>query len=123
MTLLLETKKWLLNEIKRQQQEDDKMKKSLDLRKSTAVPNEKETEAKGEDVIKENTDQTYAFVVSNLPKTIIHMQQPIIDLYSAESSSVHRGESSTSGWYPSLMGVFMGLNSLPKRPSTLGMTF
>jgi hypothetical protein len=29
MTLPLEAKKWLLNERKRQQQEDDKMKKSL----------------------------------------------------------------------------------------------
>jgi hypothetical protein len=65
-----------LNERKRQQQEDDKMKKSLALSKSTAVSNDKDTNnsnipnqytrvknvAKGEDVIKENTDQTYAFV-------------------------------------------------------------
>jgi hypothetical protein len=43
MILPLEAKKWLLNEIKRQQQEDDKMKKSLALSKSTAVPNDKET--------------------------------------------------------------------------------
>jgi hypothetical protein len=76
MTLPLEAKKWLLNEIKRQQQEDEKMKKSLALSKSTAVPNDKDTNnsnmpnqyakvknvAKGEDVIKENTGQTYAFV-------------------------------------------------------------
>jgi hypothetical protein len=61
-----------LNERKRQQQEDDKMKKSLALSKSTAIPNDKETInsnmpnqyarvkiiAKGEDEIKENTDQT-----------------------------------------------------------------
>jgi hypothetical protein len=64
---------------------------------------------------------TYA--ISNLPKTIIQMQKSTIDLYLAESSLVHRGESSTSGWYPSLMGVLMALNSLPKRPSNLGMTF
>jgi hypothetical protein len=65
-----------LNERKRQQQEDEKMKKSLALSKSTAVSNFKETNdsnmpnqyarvknvAKGEDVIKDNTDQTYAFV-------------------------------------------------------------
>jgi hypothetical protein len=38
MTLPLEAKKWLLTERKRQQQEDDKMKKSLALSKSTAVP-------------------------------------------------------------------------------------
>jgi hypothetical protein len=76
MTLPLESKKWLLNERKRQQQEDFKMKKSLALRKSTAVPNDKETNnsnmpnqfarmknvAKGEDVIKEDTDYTSAFV-------------------------------------------------------------
>jgi hypothetical protein len=43
MTLLIEVKKWLLNERKRQQQEDDKMKKSLSLRKTVAVPNDKET--------------------------------------------------------------------------------
>jgi hypothetical protein len=42
MTLPLEAKKWLLNERKRQQQEDDKTKKSLALSKSTAVPNDKE---------------------------------------------------------------------------------
>jgi hypothetical protein len=82
MTLPLEAKKWLLNERKRQQQEDDKMKKSLALSKSTAVPNDKDTNnsdlpnqyarvknvAKGEDVIKENTDQTYAFVDEFLKK-------------------------------------------------------
>jgi hypothetical protein len=43
MTLPLEAKKWLLNERKRQQKEDDKMKKSLALSKSTAVPNNKES--------------------------------------------------------------------------------
>jgi hypothetical protein len=65
-----------LNERKRQQQEDDKVKKSLALSKSTAIPDDKDTNnanmpnqytrvknvAKGEDVIKKNTDQTYAFV-------------------------------------------------------------
>jgi hypothetical protein len=77
MTLpFAEAKKWLLNERKCQQQEDDKIKKSLALNKSTAVPNDKETNnsnipnqyakvknvAKGEDLIKDNTDKTYAFV-------------------------------------------------------------
>jgi hypothetical protein len=76
MTLPLEAKKWLLNERKRQQQEDEKMKKSLALTKSTAVPNDKDTNnsnlpnqyarvknvAKGDDVIKDNPDKTYAFV-------------------------------------------------------------
>jgi hypothetical protein len=59
-----------------EQQKDDKINKSLALSKSTAVPYDKETNnsnmpnqyarvknvAKGEDVIKENTDQTYDFV-------------------------------------------------------------
>jgi hypothetical protein len=71
----LEAKKRLLNERISQQQEDDKMKKSLALSKSTAVPNDKDTNnsnmpnqyarvknvAKGEDVIKDDTDQTYDF--------------------------------------------------------------
>jgi hypothetical protein len=61
------------------------------------------------------------YQISNLPRKIIQMQQQIIDLYLAESYSVHRGESSVSGWYPSLMGVLMVLNSLPKRPSNFGM--
>jgi hypothetical protein len=43
MTLPLEAKKWLLNERKRQQQEDDKMKRSLALSKSIAVSNDKDT--------------------------------------------------------------------------------
>jgi hypothetical protein len=75
MTLPLEAKKWLLNERNSQKQEDDKMKKSLGLSKSTAVPNDKDTNnsnlpnqyarvknvVKGEDVIKKNTDQTFAY--------------------------------------------------------------
>jgi hypothetical protein len=43
MTLPLEAKIWLLNERKPQQQDDDKMRKSLVLSKSTAVPNDKDT--------------------------------------------------------------------------------
>jgi hypothetical protein len=76
MTLPLEAKKRLLNERKLQQKKDDKMKKSLILSKSTAVPNDKETNnsnmpnqysgvknvGKGENVIKENKDQTNTFV-------------------------------------------------------------
>jgi hypothetical protein len=55
------------------------MKKSLALSKSTALPNDKDTNnsnipnqyarvknvTKGEDVIKDNTDQNYAFVVES----------------------------------------------------------
>jgi hypothetical protein len=84
MTLPLEAKKRLLKERKCQQQDNDKMKKSLALSKSTAVPNDKETNnsnipnqyqreknvAKGEDVIKDNTDQTYAFVDEFLEEAI-----------------------------------------------------
>jgi hypothetical protein len=55
-----------------------------------------------------------SYAISNIRKTIIQMQQPIIDLYLAESSAVHRVESFTSGWYPPLMGVLMALKSLPK---------
>jgi hypothetical protein len=76
MTLPLEAKDWILNERITQQQEDDKMKKSLALGKSTAIPNVKDTNnsnlpnqyarvknvAKGENIIKNNTDQTYTFV-------------------------------------------------------------
>jgi hypothetical protein len=76
MTIPLEAKKWLLNERKRQQQGDEKMKNSLALSKSISVPNDNEISAsnlpnqyarvknvaKGEDVIKEDTDQTYVFV-------------------------------------------------------------
>jgi hypothetical protein len=82
ITIPLEAKKWLLNERKRQQQEDDKMKKSLSLSKSTAVPNDKEISnssmlnqcarvknvAKGEDIIKDNTDHTYDFLMNFLMK-------------------------------------------------------
>jgi hypothetical protein len=76
MTLPLESKKYLLNERKRQQHEYDKMKMSLALSKSIVVPNDKKTinpnmpnqyaraknVAKEEDAIKDNTDQTNAFV-------------------------------------------------------------
>jgi hypothetical protein len=70
MTLPLAAKKWPLNERKCQQQEDEKMKKSSALSKSTVATNNKETSnsnmpnqhgrvknvAKGDDVIKDNTD-------------------------------------------------------------------
>jgi hypothetical protein len=76
MALPLEANKWLLNERKPQQQEDEKMKTSLVSSKSTALANDNDTNnsnmpnqyarvktvAKGEDIIEDNTDQTYAFV-------------------------------------------------------------
>jgi hypothetical protein len=84
MDLSFLAKKWLLNERKRQQQKDEKMKKSLALSKSTALLNDKDTNnshmpnqyarvkniTKGEDVIKENTDQTYDFVDEFLEEAI-----------------------------------------------------
>jgi hypothetical protein len=65
-----------LNERNHHQQEDDKMKKSLALSKSTFIPGDKDTNnsnmpnqyarvkniAKLEFVIKDNTDQTHTFV-------------------------------------------------------------
>jgi hypothetical protein len=58
------------------------MKKPLALTKSTAITNDKDTNnsnlpnqyarvkniAKGEDVVKDNTDQTYDFLMSSLKK-------------------------------------------------------
>jgi hypothetical protein len=41
MNLPLEAKKWLLNERKCQQKDDEKMKKSLNLSTSIAVSNDK----------------------------------------------------------------------------------
>jgi hypothetical protein len=93
ITLPLQAKKFLLNERKRHQQEDDKMKKSLTFSKSTAVPNDKETNnsnipiqyarvknvAKGEDIIKENKDHTYAFVDEFLEESM-----RISSLYEAD---------------------------------------
>jgi uncharacterized protein YaiL (DUF2058 family) len=84
MTLPLVAKKWLLSERKDQKQEDDKKKKSLAISQSKALPNDKETSnsskpsqnarvkniAKGKDLIKENTDHTYAFVDEFLEKAI-----------------------------------------------------
>jgi hypothetical protein len=43
MTLPLEDKKQVVNERKRQQKEEDKVKKSLTLSKSTTVLNDKDT--------------------------------------------------------------------------------
>jgi hypothetical protein len=71
-----------LNEGKRQQREDYKMKKSLALRKSIAIPNDKETSnydipnqfarvknvAKGEHVIKDNIDQTLLLLMNFMKK-------------------------------------------------------
>jgi hypothetical protein len=92
MTLPLEAKKRMLNEIKRQQQEDDKMKKALTFSKSTAIPNDKESNytnissqfarvkhvANGEGVIKDNKYQTYAFFGEFLEESMksqVYMKQ------------------------------------------------
>jgi hypothetical protein len=84
MSLSLEAKKWLLNERKRQQQEDDKLKKSLDQCKSTFVAADKDSNnrtipnqyamlknvAKGEEVAQDETDQAYGFVDKFLEEAI-----------------------------------------------------
>jgi chemotaxis protein histidine kinase CheA len=130
MNLPLEAKKWLLNERKRQQQEDDKMKKSLALSKSTALPNDKETNnpnmpnqyarvknvAKGEDVIKENTDQTYAFVDEFLEESIkrssIHEVDEEVDYeYWSSNNNAHTTLSISN----SLHNNCMNLLHLPER--------
>jgi hypothetical protein len=108
MTLPLETKKWLLNERKLQQQEDDKIKKSLALSKSSAVSNDKETSnsnnqnqyakmkivAKGEESIKENKDQTYAFVDEFLEESmriscIFEAYEDVDYLYWSSNHNAH----------------------------------
>jgi hypothetical protein len=60
-SLPLEAKKWLLNERKRQQQEGDKMKKSLVIIQSTAVSNDKETSST-------NMTNQFAIVIENNPR-------------------------------------------------------
>jgi hypothetical protein len=71
MSLSLEAKKWLLNERKCQQQEDEKVKKSLNQRNNTVVAAEKDSNnlsmpnqyarvknvAKGEEISQDDTDQ------------------------------------------------------------------
>jgi hypothetical protein len=115
MTLPFEAKKWLLNKRIGQQQEDDKMKKSLAFSKSTAVPNDKDTNnsnlpnqyarvknvAKGEDVIKENTDQTYAFVDEFLEKamkrsSLYEADQDVDSLHNKCMNLLHLPENITS---------------------------
>jgi hypothetical protein len=132
MTLPLEAKKWLLNERKLQQQEDDKMKKSLALSKSSAVPNDKETNnanmpnqyarvknvAKGEDVIKENTDQTYAFVNEFLEEAMksstIYEADEDVDLHYEYWSSNHNAHVTLS-ISNSLHNKCMNLLHLPEK--------
>jgi hypothetical protein len=132
MTLPLEAKKWLLNIRKRQQQEDDKMKKSLASSKSTAVSYNKETNnsdmpnqyarmknvAKGEDVIKENTDQTYAFVDEFLEEamkssSIYETDEDEDEDYEYWSSN--HNDHATLSMGNSLHNKFMNLFHLPEK--------
>ena len=93
MTLSLEAKKWLLNERKRQQQAEEKVKRSLAQSKNTVVvadidnnnssiPNQyakvKNT-AKGEEIAQNDTDQAYGFMNEFLEEAI-------------RSSSIHESE-------------------------------
>jgi hypothetical protein len=84
MSLSLEAKKWLLNERNCQQQEDDKVKKSLVQSKDTFVDAEKynnnhtmsnhnatfKNPSKGEEVTQVDTDQDYDFVDEFLGEAI-----------------------------------------------------
>jgi hypothetical protein len=124
MTLPLKAKKWLLNESKHQQQEDDKMKKSLALSKSTAVPNDKDNNnsnmpnqsarvknvAKGEDVIKENTDQTHAFVDEFLEEamkssSIYEADEDVDDEYWSSNHNAHATLSISNSLYTKCMDL------------------
>jgi hypothetical protein len=78
MTLSSEAKKWLLNERKHQQQEEDKSKKSSDTNgndalklsernknTSSKLPNQNakvKYAVKGEEEVQDDTDQNYGFV-------------------------------------------------------------
>jgi hypothetical protein len=119
-----------LNERKRQQQEDKKMNKSLALSKSIALPNDKDTNnsnmpnqyarvknvANGEDVIKENTDQTYAFVDEFLEEAM-----KIPSLYEADEDVDYEYWSSNHNAHVtlsisnSLHNKCMNLLHLPER--------
>jgi hypothetical protein len=84
MSLSLKDKRWFLNERKRQQQEDDKVKKSLVRSKSTFVAADKDNNnrtmpnqyatvknvAKGEEVAQDDTGETYGFVDKFLEEAI-----------------------------------------------------
>jgi hypothetical protein len=78
MTLSLEAKEWLLNERKRQQQEEDKSKTSLDTNgndtckmsqrtknTSSKLPNQYakvKNAVKGKEEVQDDADQNYGFV-------------------------------------------------------------
>jgi hypothetical protein len=119
MILPLEAKKWILNEIKRQQQEDDKMKKSLALSKSTAIPNDKDTNNSNmpnQYVIKENTDQTYGFVDEFLEEAMKSSS-----IYEADEDVDYEYWSSNHNAHATprirnfLHNIFMNLFHLPEK--------
>jgi hypothetical protein len=124
MTISLEAKKWLLNESKCQRQENGKIKKSLALSKSTAILNEKETNnsnmpyqysrvknvAKGEDLIKDNTDQTYSFADEFIEKAMksSHMYETDEDLdyeYWSSDHNVHETLSISNSLHDKFMNL------------------
>jgi hypothetical protein len=106
------------------------MKKSLDLSKSTAVPNDKDTNnsktsnqyarvknlAKEEDVIKENTDQIYAFVDEFLEQSMknsnIYETDEDVDYeYWSSNHNAHATLSISN----SLHNTYMNLLHLPDK--------
>jgi hypothetical protein len=126
MTLPLEAKKWLSNERKHQQQEDDKRKKSLALSKSISVPNDKESInshvpnqyarvknlTKGEDVIKDNTDQTYAFDDEFLEEamkssSIYEADEDVDDEYLSSNHNAHATLSISNSLHNKCMNVLL----------------
>jgi hypothetical protein len=119
-----------LNERKHQNQEDDKMKKSIALSKPIAVPNDKETSnsnmpnqnvnvknvTKGEDVIKENTDQTYSFVDEILEEamkssSLYEADEDLDDEYWSSNHNAHATLSISN----SLHNKSMNLLHLPEK--------
>jgi hypothetical protein len=130
MALPLEAYIWLLNERRRQKQYNEKMKISLALSKSKAVPIAKETSnssmpnqyarmknvAKGNDIIKDNTNQTYAFVDEFLEEAIkssilYEADQDVDYEYWSSNHNAH----STLSISNSLHNKCMNLIHLPER--------
>jgi hypothetical protein len=84
MTLSTEAKKWLLNERKRQQQENDKMKKAANKKDTIKVPEKDRTDSsniqsqyakvkntvKGEEELQHHTKQDYGFIDEFLEEAV-----------------------------------------------------
>jgi hypothetical protein len=130
MTLSMEAKKWLLNERKRQEQKDDKMKKSLskkdiikgpegDRTNPSDMPNQyakvKNT-VNGEEELQDGTEQDYGFIDEFLEEAIntsnIHesQQEANYDYWTSENN-IHTSISINN----TLCNKCMNLLFLPER--------